>query len=276
MSGLRSAARCAGPSIPGRWGARRGPSNSRTRCRRANSTRTACGCARATVRASTGGRIHLNGGTIRGAGGLDAELGTPRQGAQSGHKVDAVIETPLVRPATACTSVIRVPEDWALKPSGVNAGDSFRLIFITSTTRNGHGDRHRRLQPVRAGAGECRASRDQALWRRLPGGGQHRDRACPGQRLRHRDRRSDPLAERQQGRGQLRRLLRRQLGRREEFEERERECQERIAGIRCVDPEANDNGTISGQAYLGTSESSAGAGSLNDPSLQSDEGDFGS
>ena len=35
------------------------------------------------------GRIHLNGGTIRGAGGLDAELGTPRQGAQAGHKVDA-------------------------------------------------------------------------------------------------------------------------------------------------------------------------------------------
>ena len=36
------------------------------------------------------GRIHLNGGTIRAArGGLDAELGTPNQSAQAGHKVDA-------------------------------------------------------------------------------------------------------------------------------------------------------------------------------------------
>ena len=170
------------------------------------------------------GRIHLNGGTIRASrGGLDAELGTPRQGAQAGHKVDAVIVTPPVRPATACTSEIRVPEDWALKPSGVNAGDSFRLIFITSTTR-GHDDRHRHLQPVRAGAGECRASRDQALWRRLPGGGSTGTVHARDEHLRHRDRRSDPLAERQQGRRQLRRLLRRQLGRREEFEEREREC----------------------------------------------------
>ena len=29
-----------------------------------------------------------------------------------------------------------VPSDWALKPSGVSAGDSFRLLFVTSTTRN--------------------------------------------------------------------------------------------------------------------------------------------
>ena len=36
------------------------------------------------------GRIHLNGGTIRASrGGLDAELGTPNQSAQAGHKVDA-------------------------------------------------------------------------------------------------------------------------------------------------------------------------------------------
>ncbi len=29
-----------------------------------------------------------------------------------------------------------VPDDWALKPSGLNAGDQFRLMFLTSTTRN--------------------------------------------------------------------------------------------------------------------------------------------
>ena len=30
-----------------------------------------------------------------------------------------------------------VPADWALKPSGVKGGEQFRLIFLTSTTRNG-------------------------------------------------------------------------------------------------------------------------------------------
>ncbi len=29
-----------------------------------------------------------------------------------------------------------VPDDWPLKPSGLNAGDQFRLMFITSTTRD--------------------------------------------------------------------------------------------------------------------------------------------
>ena len=29
-----------------------------------------------------------------------------------------------------------VPSDWALKPSGLSAGDDFRLLFVTSTTRN--------------------------------------------------------------------------------------------------------------------------------------------
>ena len=29
-----------------------------------------------------------------------------------------------------------VPSDWTLKPSGVDPGDNFRLLFVTSTTRN--------------------------------------------------------------------------------------------------------------------------------------------
>ena len=80
------------------------------------------------------GRIHLNGGTIRAArGGLDAELGTPRQGAQAGHKVDATgIPT---GPSTECAAEIKVRPDWALVPSGVAVDGKFRLLFITSTTR---------------------------------------------------------------------------------------------------------------------------------------------
>ena len=79
------------------------------------------------------GRIHLNGGTIRGAGGVDAELGTPRQGAQAGHKVAT---EPVTGPSTECTAEIKVRPDWALAPSGVGGGGKFRLLFITSTTRS--------------------------------------------------------------------------------------------------------------------------------------------
>ena len=79
------------------------------------------------------GRIHLNGGTIRGAGGLDAELRTPRQGAQAGHKVGAT--EPVTAVPTACSAEIKVRPDWALAPSGVAAGGKFRLLFITSSER---------------------------------------------------------------------------------------------------------------------------------------------
>ena len=78
------------------------------------------------------GRIHLNGGTVRASrGGLDAVLGTPRQGAQAGHKVGAT--EPVTAVPTACSAEIKVRPDWALVPSGVAAGGKFRLLFITST-----------------------------------------------------------------------------------------------------------------------------------------------
>ena len=82
------------------------------------------------------GRIHLNGGTIRAArGGLDAELGTPRQGAQAGHKVDATENTSPGRANGVRGGDQGVRPDWALVPSGVGYGGKFRLLFITSTTR---------------------------------------------------------------------------------------------------------------------------------------------
>ena len=82
------------------------------------------------------GRIHLNGGTIRAArGGVDAELGTPRQGAQAGHKV-GVTEPIVTVPPSACSAEIAVRPNWALVPSGVGAGGKFRLLFITSNRVN--------------------------------------------------------------------------------------------------------------------------------------------
>ena len=85
------------------------------------------------------GRIHLNGGTIRASrGGLDAELGTPNQSAQAGHKVRT--DSGLTLPTSgSCSTEIKVPHDWALVPSGVDFGDKFRLLFVSSTTASGPG-----------------------------------------------------------------------------------------------------------------------------------------
>ena len=79
------------------------------------------------------GSIHLDGGSTRACDdGSAASLGHPALGAQSGDKVNG-LELVTV-PATACADEIRVPSDWALKPSGVSAGGKFRLLFDTSTT----------------------------------------------------------------------------------------------------------------------------------------------
>ena len=80
------------------------------------------------------GRIALDGGSIRAAGDESAaSLGHPALAAQSGHKVDAA---PLPALSTACADEIRVRIDWALKPSSVSAGGTFRLLFVGSVDRN--------------------------------------------------------------------------------------------------------------------------------------------
>ena len=104
------------------------------------------------------GRIHLNGGTIRAVtDGRDIGTGHPTQSAQSGHKVDGMpVSSTGDTAAPACPVEIRVPSDWSLKPSGVAAGGKFRLLFITSNTRNARsrkiGDYNSFVQS-RAGAG---------------------------------------------------------------------------------------------------------------------------
>ena len=100
------------------------------------------------------GSIDLNGGSIRAAGDESAaSLGHPALAAQSGHKVDAA---PLPALSTACADEIRVPSDWALKPSIVSAGGKFRLLFVTSTESNGRStnfDDYNRFVQDRAAAG---------------------------------------------------------------------------------------------------------------------------
>ena len=211
------------------------------------------------------GRIHLNGGTIRGSrGGLDAELGTPNQGAQAGHKVDAVIVTPPVRPATACTSEIRVPEDWALKPSGVNAGDSFRLIFITSSGRWATPtgiDTYNQFVQGRANAGHRAIRPYGGGFRAVASTGtvHARDNACAtgtGVRIHwlNGSKVADNYADFFDNSWDDETNLKNESGNARSIP--------RGTGVWTG---SQSNGTISGQAYLGTSERSAIAGSLNNP-----------
>ena len=82
-------------------------------------------------------RIHLNGGSIRAwQGGLAASLGHPAQSAQAGHKVDGTPAPPPPAVSGSCSDEIKVPNGWALKPSGLGVGSRFRLLFITSGERD--------------------------------------------------------------------------------------------------------------------------------------------
>ena len=188
------------------------------------------------------GRIHLNGGTIRAArGGLDAELGTPRQSAQAGHKVDAVTRCDATGAAqrTACGGDQGAAPDWALVPSGVE-----RFGGQVPAAVHHLDDAQRPRRPGRSGrtTSSCRGGRmpDISAIRPykdgLPGGREHRGPCnARDEHLRHRcGPASDLLAERQQGRRQLQRLLRRQLGRTRRGKERERE-RGATPGIRRVD-----------------------------------------
>ena len=101
------------------------------------------------------GSIWLNGGSIRAPSnspGVDLEL--PTLGAQSGHKVDAAVS--LAGPG--CEAEYGVDANWALKPSGIDRGEKFRLLFVTSTKRDATstdiGDYNRFVQG-RAAAGHA-------------------------------------------------------------------------------------------------------------------------
>ena len=106
------------------------------------------------------GQFHLNGGSIRTEldevdVGLYYHLQVRRR-VKSGHKVDAVGSYTPRFLSTSCSDEIRVPSNWALKPSGLNAGKKFRLLFITSTEYEPPGgniaDSNRRVRD-RAGRG---------------------------------------------------------------------------------------------------------------------------
>ena len=167
------------------------------------------------------GSLQLNGGSIRGAADeLEADLRLPALAAQSGHKVDAAEPLP-VQP-TVCADETRVPDDWPLKPSSITVGGKFRLMFLSSTTRNATSANIADYNSFVQGRAAAGHTANPALQHRLPGAGEHGLVRRPGQHLHHRPGGGDPLAERQQGRRQQRRPLRRGMGRRGKPEDRRR------------------------------------------------------
>ena len=108
------------------------------------------------------GSIQLNGGSILGVadGGIDAALDLPALGAQSGHKVDAMQSPPGIAPPSIGADPVEraVASAWALKPTGVSVGDKFRLLFVTSTTRDAESSNiadYNRFVQGRAAAGHA-------------------------------------------------------------------------------------------------------------------------
>ena len=152
------------------------------------------------------GAITLNGGSIRAAhGGLDANLRHPSQDAQGAHKVGYTTQI-------SCPARVAVPSNWALKPSGIDTGGRFRLMFITTQTRNGRSSNiadYNSFVQDRAGAGHTNIQTYKSGFRALASTTtvDARDNTCTTGTGR-----GDLLVERPESGRQQRRPLRRQLG----------------------------------------------------------------
>ena len=75
------------------------------------------------------------GASIRDDQGTDADLTIAGLPPQPGHTVDGSQEGQSAQQQTASNSEPQtVPADWSLIPEGIGPGDSFRLLFVTSST----------------------------------------------------------------------------------------------------------------------------------------------
>ena len=83
----------------------------------------------------TANSLELNGGSITGANGIATDLAHPGVTNLPTHRVDGS-GLSSAQPQLSAPTAQAVTSDWPLIPSGVNVGDSFRLLFVTSTRRN--------------------------------------------------------------------------------------------------------------------------------------------
>ena len=84
--------------------------------------------------ASAGGARSM--GRVSGAGGLSSAMGA--KGGIRGARglLRALALAALAALATSAQAQTEVPSSWSLIPSGLNAGDSFRLLIVTSTQQS--------------------------------------------------------------------------------------------------------------------------------------------
>ena len=87
------------------------------------------------IRTATGVETNISGATASTYTLVAADLGTTIK-VRVSFTDDASNAETLTSAATAAVSVV-VPADWSLKPTAVAAGDKFRLLFLSSTKRNG-------------------------------------------------------------------------------------------------------------------------------------------
>ena len=124
-----------------------------------------------------------------------------------------------VKGSVSTDTEITVPSDWSLIPSGLTAGDKFRLLFLTNAGHSPTSTRHRGLQHLRPGPGRRRPRRhpmDYSSWFRVVGSTADTDARDNTETTS-----SDTAAaiywlERRQGGRRLRRLLRPVLGQRDQ------------------------------------------------------------
>ena len=87
------------------------------------------------IRTAAGVDTNISGATASTYTLVAADLGTTVK-VRVSFTDDASNAETLTSAATAAVSVV-VPADWSLKPTAVAAGDKFRLLFLSSTKRNG-------------------------------------------------------------------------------------------------------------------------------------------
>ncbi len=118
--------------------------------------------------------------------------------------------------------VVTVPSDWSLKPTGLAVGAKFRLLFLSSTKRDGSSSdiaTYNTFVQGRAAAGHADIRTYSTGFRAV---GCTADTDARDNTSHHRHGRPHLLAQRRQGRRPVRGFLRRDLGRRGQRQERVR------------------------------------------------------
>ena len=116
---------------------------------------------------TTGGREALIGGTSRALGTSNVRVGRP---LGSDTNVGSTTTGPFygLSGVFVVGEAVEVPATWSLIPSGLGAGDRFRLIFLSSTTRHGaatHIADYNGFVQTRAATGHADIQRYSSLFR---------------------------------------------------------------------------------------------------------------